>query len=115
MTDMIKAWGDCPICGGKGKKCQITNNNPYPAKCGEWDSCVTCGFVGDCPTCLAHWRGVDEAVAERDKCILVAVNLIYRLDTDPECVMEKDLNDWNELAYTIIHPMPTPTKEASHE
>ena len=58
MTEPIKAWGDCSLCNGKGE----VHYDP-----GQPQGLYPVGSRMDlptmtCPTCLAHWRGVDEAV-----------------------------------------------------
>ena len=64
-TTTIRPWKDCPRCEGQG---ELGYRDTYNAE-RAWDEfVVTPETVGEfikifaCPTCLAHWRGVDEAV-----------------------------------------------------
>ena len=53
----IRPWPDCPVCRG----------DEQASACGGYDNWGHWNTFPDgipCPTCLAHWRGVDEAVRD---------------------------------------------------
>ena len=65
MSD-TKAWGDCGMCGGTGKIGLITD--AYDEFCPECKQRIP--EQAPCPTCLAHFKAVGEAVEkEREGCV----------------------------------------------
>ena len=57
MTPPIRPWKDCPVCKGKGETGEMDiEKSPIGGRIVKEFS--------PCPTCLAHWRGVDEAVRD---------------------------------------------------
>ena len=72
---VVRPWKDCPKCNGGGW-CQeqpLGSRSgmgrlgvaPWGPPTGEYtrEECYSI----DCPTCAAHWAGVDEAVTEYDR------------------------------------------------
>ena len=57
---MTRPWPDCPECGGVWGDPKEMDEDIYACE--------------PCPTCAAHWRGVEEAVLAEHRNIEAALN-----------------------------------------
>ena len=76
---MVRLWKDCPTCKGTGKQCRFPKGYQEDTNWSAIHAPHSDGYVPqlpyggagvewrDCPTCAAHWAGVDEAVTEYDR------------------------------------------------
>ena len=110
MSD-TKAWGDCGMCGGTGKIGLITD--AYDEFCPECKQRIP--EQAPCPTCLAHFKAVDEAVEqERERCAGLDIGISRDMKEASPILRKNELfaAGWHEAAkrYTeaIRHPQGQP-------